>query len=40
MAIANISWYAKHGHNTVQENFTIQGAKLLNASLKNLFTSL
>lgn len=24
MAITNISWYAKHDHDTVQENFTIQ----------------
>lgn len=34
MAIANITWYAKHGHETMHENFTIQRAKWLNASLK------
>lgn len=37
MAITNISWYAEHDHDTMQENFTIQRAKWLNASLKNLF---
>lgn len=37
MAITDISWYAKHGRATTQENFTIQRAKWLRASLKNLF---